>query len=73
MGTVYCFNKKKVHSTEKNRDFYFLAVRDVDGYAGDCIVNESVYNSITPPCNLDVSLSCTGSRPFFTFSVVKER
>lgn len=71
MGKVYCFNKKKIHSVQKGKDFYFLCVRDSDGYSGDQIVSEKVYSAVTPPCELDVSLSCAGSRPFISFSLIK--
>lgn len=70
MATVQCFSKKVVHSMKRDADFYFIAIRDDEGYANDQIVGKSVFDSINPPCVLEYRLSCSGQRPQVVFSQI---
>lgn len=69
MNTVHCFNKKKVVSTKSGepKEYFFLAIRDSEGYAGDQIVSQNCYDSINPPCDVEYRINCSGSRPRVEF------
>ncbi len=69
MNTVQCFNKKKVTSTKTGepKTYYFLAIRDSEGYAGDQIVSETCFNNVNPPCDVEYRINCSGARPRVEF------
>lgn len=71
MANVFIFNKKTIHSDSKGRDFYFLCIRDQEGYAADQIVNKQTYDLFTPPCHADVTVNCSSGRAFMGFVPVK--
>lgn len=71
MNEVKCFDKKTVTSlkTGEPRTFYFLCIQDVQGYAGDQIVQKGLYDKVNPPCVLEYVLDCSGNRPSVKFRV----
>lgn len=71
MANVYVFNKKLIHSMSKQRDFYFLCIRDKDGYAADQIVNKETYDMFDPPCNADPIITVSNGKCYLGFVPVK--
>lgn len=71
MSKVHCFKKKAITSLAKNKEFYFACIRDSEGYAGDQIISKSMFDSLNPPCDLEVFLNCSGQRPFIELREVK--
>lgn len=71
MANVLVFNKKKIHSMSKQRDFYFLCLRDDDGYAADQIVNEDTFDAFDPPCVAEPIIKVSNGRCYLTFKPVK--
>lgn len=73
MAKVHCFDKKHIFSMAKNKDFYFACVRDERGYSGDQIINKDLFDALPPKpdLDLDVSLDCSGSRPFVALRIMR--
>ena len=67
MNKITVFNKKSVFSSKHGKDFYFLCIRDSEGYSNDQIVNKSTFDAVNPPCEIEYYLSCSGNRPSIQF------
>ena len=73
-NVVTCFNKKSVTSTKSGeaKQYYFIALRDLQGYAADQIVSKNLYDSITEvPCQVEFTIDCSSGKVRNVYRVVK--